>query len=199
MEKQLLIGTRNPARIEMVHAILAGAPVKAWTLADLDITQDAEEDGPSTEANAVKKARFYHALSGLPTLAIDGGVHIERFPPEKQPGVRVKRAPGLGAGASSVEMLDYYIRELKKIGGESPGRWTASQALAISADEVLVVTYQFDVLFTTRLQGGLAPGRMLDALMIDPQSGKYYTELPFEQRPYYPPVRDFLLSNLSRL
>lgn len=199
LEKQLLIGTRNPARIAMVHSILVGTPVKTWTLAAMGIIQDVEEDGPSTEANAVKKARFYRELSGIPTLAIDGGVQIERFPPEKQPGVRVKRVPGLGVQASSAEMRDYYIRELENVGGESPGRWTASQVLAISADEVLVHTYQFDVLFTAAARGELVPGRILDALMVDPQSGKYYTELPFEQRPYFPPVRDFLLNNLSRL
>lgn len=199
MSRQVLIGTRNQARIEMVRVILHGADIKTWTLEDLGIAQEVEEDGASTEANAVKKARFYRALSGIPTLAIDGGLHIERFPPEKQPGVMVKRAPGLGAGASSAEMMRHYIRALEEVGGESPGRWTASQALAISEDEVLVYTYQFDVQFTSAARGELAPGRLLDALMIDPKSGKYYTELALEERPYFQPVRDFLLDNLNRL
>lgn len=199
IKRQLLIGTRNLARIEMVRKILRDTTVAVWTLADLGILQEVEEDGASTEANALKKARFYRALSGLPTLAIDGGVHIDRFPEEKQPGVMVKRAPGISADASSAEMMRHYIRELEQVGGVSPGRWTASQALAISESEVLVHTYQFDVHFTAAPHGTLAPGRILDALMIDPQSGKYYTELALEERPYFQPVRDFLLNNLNRL
>lgn len=199
MASQLLSGTRNPARVEMLRHILRGLPVKILTLEDLCIDQQVEEDGLSTAANAEKKARFYYVLAGIPTLAMDGGLNIDRFPPEKQPGVLVKRAPGLGASATEAELLDYYIHELNQIGGESAGTWTASQALALSAERVLVYSYTFAVRFTTRRRGQPTPGRALDCIMLDPSSGRYYNELALDERPYHQATRDFLLQHLSDL
>lgn len=190
----LLLGTHNPARIEMVRGMLRETAVRVLTLAELGIHEEVEEDGDSTETNALKKSRFYFSSSGIPTLAIDGGLHIDRFPPEKQPGVLVKRLPGAGG-----DLLDYYIQTLREVGGESPGTWTASIALAIAPDRVLSHTYTFAVLFSTERRGDVAPGRLLDPIMIDPASGRYYTELAVEERPYYASTRDFLLRCLPSL
>ena len=190
----LLLGTHNPARIEMVRGILRETAVRVITLAEMGIYEEVEEDGQSTEANAIKKARFYFSRSGIPTLAMDGGLHIDRFAPEKQPGVLVKRMPGAGG-----DILAYYIRELQAVGGTSPGTWTASQAFAISPDRVLSHTYTFAVQFTTQRRGETAPGHALDSIMIDPESGRYYTELSVEERPYYAGTRDFLLRCLASL
>ncbi len=197
MPKHLLLGTRNPARIEMVRKILRGSLVQMLTLDDLGITLEVEEDGSSTEANAVKKARAYYSLSRVPTLAIDGGLRIDRFPTEKQPGVLVKRWPGVQAATTEADLLEYYRSELQLVGGESPATWTASNALAISDHQVLTHTYSFGVRFTAVSKGALAPGRVLDSLMIDPQSGKYYTELPLEERPYYKEMVAFILGNIA--
>lgn len=190
----LLLGTHNPARIEMVRGMLRDTAVRVLTLAELGIHEEVEEDGQSTEENAIKKACFYFSRSGIPTLAIDGGLHIDRFLLEKQPGVLVKRMPGAGGDA-----LEYYTQELQAVGGSSPGTWTASMALAIARDRVLSHTYTFAVLFTTERRGDVAPGRLLDPIMIDPASGRYYTELSVEERPYYAATRDFLLSILPSL
>ncbi len=198
MSRKLLLGTRNPARIEMLRKILQNTPIRALTLDDIGIDQEVEEDGLSTAANAEKKARFYYALSAIPTLAIDGGLRIDRFPPEKQPGTMVKRISSTGAPTNEA-LMRYYLRELEMVGGESPGTWTASQALALSANQVLVYSYQFAVRFTSIPCGELAPGRILDSLMVDPRSGKYYTELPLEERPYYQEMCDFVLGNLDKI
>lgn len=192
--KRLLLGTHNPARIEMVRGILRDTAVRVLTLAEIGIHEEVDEDGDSTEANAIKKARYYFSRSGIPTLAMDGGLHIDRFPPEKQPGVLVKRMPGTGD-----DILAHYIRALQAVGGASPGTWTASQSLAITADQVLSHTYTFRVLFTTERRGETAPGHALDSIMIDPASGRYYTELPIEARPYYASTRDFLLRCLPSI
>lgn len=42
----------------------------------------------------LKKARAHVARTGLPTFAMDGGLYIDAFPPDKQPGVRVRRMVG---------------------------------------------------------------------------------------------------------
>lgn len=183
----------------MVRGMLRETAVRVLTLAELGIREEVEEDGRSTEENAVKKARYYFSRSGIPTLAIDGGLHIDHFPPEKQPGVLVKRLPGAGLPGTGGDILDYYIHELQSVGGTSPGTWTASQALAIAQDRVISHTYTFRVLFTTKRQGETAPGRALDSIMIDPASGRYYNDLSVEERPYYASTHDFLLRCLPSL
>lgn len=196
MEKQLLLGTRNLARIQMVRQILEKTDIRVYTLDALGIHHEVEEDGSSTEMNARKKAQQYYAISKIPTLAMDGGLHIDRLPPGLQPGLMVKRLPGI-ASPTDQDILSYYIRLLEDVGGTSPGIWTGSHVLCFSADRVIVYNFTFTVLFTKDPYGDPRPGRALDSLMIDPQRGKYYTELAFEDLPYYGLTRDFILENIQ--
>ena len=64
---------------------------------------------------------------------------------------------------------------------------------------MLVTSYTFRVHFTSLPHGKLAPGRVLDPLMVDPKSGKYYTELALEENPYYLATRNFILEHLKDL
>ena len=193
MNKRLLIGTRNPSRIVMVQKILHHSGVHLLTLDDLCIHAEVDEDQATTSANAEKKARSYFALSQIPTLAMDGGLHIERFAPDKQPGVLVKRIVSTGPVPDENDITAYYQEALRQAGGESPGTWTGSQALAISEQQVLVSSFTFEVWFTAQRHGATYPGLSLDPLMIDPASGRYYTEIPVEERPYYRHIQEFLL------
>jgi inosine/xanthosine triphosphate pyrophosphatase family protein len=195
MDKQLLLGTRNPARIQMVRQILEKTDILVYTLDDLEIYYEVEEDGSSTEINARKKAQQYYTIAKIPTLAMDGGLHIDRLPLDLQPGLMVKRLPGI-ASPTDQDIQAYYIKLLEGVGGTSPGTWTGSHVLCFSADRVIVYNFTFTVLFTKDPYGDPLPGRALDSLMIDPQRGKYYTELAFEDLPYYGLTRDFLFEYL---
>jgi inosine/xanthosine triphosphate pyrophosphatase family protein len=199
MPKQLLICARNPSRIDLVNRILHNAGIQVVTLDRLAIVEEVTEDQPSTHANAEKKARSYNALSNIPTLAMDGGLHIDRFSPERQPGVLVKRIAGNGSTPTDSEILKYYRDALQQAGGESLGTWTGSTALAVSDQQVYVSSFTFVVRFTVNQRGSSLPGLVLDPLMIDPDSGKYYTEIPVEERPYYQAVRGFLLDHIRYL
>jgi XTP/dITP diphosphohydrolase len=61
-------------------------------LDDLGIAEEAVEDGETFEANASKKARFFAAISGLPTLADDSGLEVDAI--DGGPGVRTRRYAG---------------------------------------------------------------------------------------------------------
>jgi inosine/xanthosine triphosphate pyrophosphatase family protein len=195
--KHLLMGTHNQARITMVRQILKGKTVTVRTLDELGIVHEVEEDGTSPEQNAREKAQRYFEMAGIPTLAMDGGLKIDRFPPDNQPGVLVKRMPGIQAGATDHEIVEHYIRELEKVGGESPATWSGSHVLAVSDHELIIHNIQFTVWFTKNRHPLLLPGRPLDSLMIDPERGKYYAELPYEDLPYYGAIRDFLFENIQ--
>ena len=64
-------------------------------LDDVGIDAEAIEDGETFEANASKKARFFAALSGLPTLADDSGLEVDAL--GGGPGVRTRRYAGENA------------------------------------------------------------------------------------------------------
>jgi inosine/xanthosine triphosphate pyrophosphatase family protein len=119
MKKQILLGTKNQAKINIVQAALKSLAIEILTLRDLNINIDVREEGQSTEQNAEKKARAYFAESNVPTVAIDGGLRVEKFPEEKQPGVSIRRIHGIDRDATDDEVLACYVSELDKVGGEN--------------------------------------------------------------------------------
>lgn len=199
MENKILIGTTNQAKIRIVQAALESLSIEILTLRDLGIHIDVKEDGRSTEENAEKKARAYFAESHIPTLAIDGGLRIERFSEEKQPGVFVRRIYRIDRDVTDEEVLYYYMRELGKVGGESVGTWRGSIVLVISNEKIFSDTFSFKTVLTSKRKGGVTSGSPLDALMIDPATGKYYSEIAWKERPDARWVFEFVEQYVSEL
>ena len=76
------------------------------------------------------------------------------------------------------EILD----PLERVGGESKGRWITAIALAISPDSILSETFFRPTFLTARRSRTLIPGAPLSSMQIDPISGKYYSEMTYEER-----------------
>jgi inosine/xanthosine triphosphate pyrophosphatase family protein len=197
--KELLLGTTNPAKVHIVRAAVESLPVGIVTPDDLGLQIDVPEEGRSTAENAERKARAYFAAARIPTLAIDGGLYIEGLPAEKQPGVLVRRIYGGDRDATDEEVLDYYARELEDIGGESVGLWEGAHVLVVSEDQVFVDISSFKTILTSRRRGGLIPGASLDALTIDPTTGRYYSEMAWTERPDVRWMHEFLKQHLNAL
>lgn len=198
MPKRLLLGTTNPEKMLIFRSALASLPIEVLSLADLGIDIDVEEDGPSPEENAQKKASAYSGASGLPVLAVDGGLRIEELPEDKQPGVNVRRIPGVGR-ATDEEVLSYYQGELAKIGGKGTGVWRVAMALAISPERVITRRSSFEVIIRAERKGRLMPGAPLNCLMGDPVSGKHYSDMTREERPDFEGYRAFVERYLNEL
>jgi len=188
MVKRLLLGTRNPEKETLFRVLFEELPIEVVSLDDLGIDVAVREDGLTPEANAEKKAWAYFAASGVPTLAVDAGLTIEDFPPEKQPDVRVNRISRIsrvngGQSASDRELLDHYARELAAVGGKSVGRWHVALALAVAADRVISRSYVMETVLTSQASEVLLPGAPLSSLMIDRATGRYFSELAPWERP----------------
>lgn len=73
--------------------MFAGAGFEIVDLAAAGIAETAEEDGLETadtfEENALLKARHFHRVSGMPTVADDSGIEVSAL--RGAPGVRSKR------------------------------------------------------------------------------------------------------------
>jgi XTP/dITP diphosphohydrolase len=91
---RLLVATRSAHKLRELRELL-GLRADLVDLDDVGIPDEAVEDGETFEANAAKKARFFAALSGLPTLADDSGIEVDAL--DGGPGVRTRRYAGENA------------------------------------------------------------------------------------------------------
>ncbi len=72
--QKLLIATTNQGKLKEYRAFLATVPVELVSLSDIGIDLDVEETGKTYQENSQLKATTYAKLSGLPTIADDGGI-----------------------------------------------------------------------------------------------------------------------------
>lgn len=91
---KLLVATRNAGKVREIHEILAGVPgVEVVGLAELAVPESPEEDDVEAfdtfEENALAKARYFAAKTGLPALADDSGICVDAL--GGAPGVRSRR------------------------------------------------------------------------------------------------------------
>ena len=91
---RLLVATRSTHKLRELRELL-GIRAELCDLDDVGIADEAIEDGETFEANAAIKARFYAALSGMPTLADDSGIEVDAL--GGGPGVRTRRYAGENA------------------------------------------------------------------------------------------------------
>lgn len=88
---EILIGTTNRNKFDQFNYIfskLAGE-IKLYSLLDLGINDDVEEDGHTLLENAKKKAKFFAHKSGLMALSDDTGLFVDAL--EGAPGINAKR------------------------------------------------------------------------------------------------------------
>jgi XTP/dITP diphosphohydrolase len=89
---RLLVATTNAGKLREIRHVLASAPVRIVTLAELPAIIEPEETGETFAANALLKARYYAEATGLPTVAEDSGLVIDAL--GGRPGVQSARYPG---------------------------------------------------------------------------------------------------------
>lgn len=87
--KKLLIATHNTAKFHDISRFLQDIPYELVSLNDVGIADEVEEDQPTFEENAIKKAEYFAKKSGLLTLGDDSGMEIDAL--GGKPGVHSKR------------------------------------------------------------------------------------------------------------
>lgn len=93
---RILLATRSPGKIRELRALFVDAGLEVIDLGAAGIAESPEEDGLETastfEENALAKARHFHRVSRMPTVADDSGLEATALGGE--PGVRSKRWSG---------------------------------------------------------------------------------------------------------
>ena len=127
--REILFATGNEAKVKRFRDKLLERNVRLLTLKDIDMELDVLEDGSNAIQNALIKARAYHKVTGMITLAMDDTLFLEQVPSDMQPGMYVRRVQG--RRLSDDEMISYYSNLAKKYGqnGRITARWIYGMAL----------------------------------------------------------------------
>lgn len=105
-----LLCTANPGKIKELRALLPER-VELLGLKDVGLTEELPETGSTFAGNALQKARFAHARTGLACIADDSGLEVEAL--GGAPGVRSARYAGEAKeDAANVAKL---LRELEGV------------------------------------------------------------------------------------
>lgn len=107
---RILLATTNQGKIAEVRRIMGERLIEVAGLVDSAST-DEIETGSTFAENALLKARYYHRISKLPTVADDSGLEVEAL--GGAPGIYSARYAGPVAGdASRIERLLDEMRDL---------------------------------------------------------------------------------------
>jgi XTP/dITP diphosphohydrolase len=184
---KLLVATRSSHKIAEIRDILAGVPdLHLFDLDEAGVAKSPMEDElephDTFEENAISKARYFHALTGLPTVADDSGLEVDAL--GGAPGVRSKRfAPGDDLEGLERDLANnrYLVSKLQGLAPEARGARYVCVAALIEPGR------------PPRLFRGEAPGRIVDtprgvggfgydAHVLDLRSGGTYAELSSEEK-----------------
>lgn len=88
----IVLATRNPGKVAELRTLLAGLPVTLHTPEAFPGAPHVEEDAPTLEGNARKKALALYHHTGLPALADDTGLEVAAL--GGRPGVVSARYAG---------------------------------------------------------------------------------------------------------
>lgn len=184
---RLLVATRNPGKVREIREILSGHPrFSVVGLDDLGIDETPEEDAlevfETFEENALAKARYFAAKTGVLTLADDSGICVDAL--DGAPGVRSRRFAGEeeARGLKQDEANNAHL--LRLLANVPPERRTAHYIAAVALadasgrEEVFVGRCDGVVIDTPRGTGGFG----YDPLFYMPDEGMTMAELPPERK-----------------
>ena len=184
---KLLFATGNDMKFQLMKERLKELDyIELVSPKDEGIVLSIDENGKTAEENAIIKARAYHELTHLPTIAEDSGLFIDKFKDSEQPGLYVKRVNGR-EDLTEDEILAYYIAKLKEHGGRSLAHYYTGVCIiddnnnmysdTIDETEFLLTTNQS---VRVNLKGGV-----LDQISFDLDAEKFFNDRSEEEKEFH--------------
>lgn len=170
----LLVATRNPGKVTEITSILEDSGWSFSSLQEFENVDSPEENGETYSDNAIVKAGFYAAATGMHALADDSGLEVEAL--AGAPGVFSARYAG--ENASDAERRELLLSELAKIGDEDRrARFVSVVAIASPDGTILNVSEGLCEGIITSVPRG-AGGFGYDPLFIPDGYDQTFAELP---------------------
>lgn len=105
---KIIFATNNPNKLREIRN-MAGSGFELLSLSDVGLAGDIPEDFDTLEENALAKARYIFARTGIPVFADDTGLEVEAL--DGRPGVLSARYAG--PDKSDRENMKKLLRELE--------------------------------------------------------------------------------------
>jgi XTP/dITP diphosphohydrolase len=140
---KLVLASRNQHKIEEMTTLLSSLGVEVLSALDFPELQEVEEDQPTLDGNALKKARYVHKVTGLPALSDDTGLEVEVL--NGAPGVYSARYAG-----EDVTYQDNVLKLLFEMSGKTNRKAQFRTVMAF-------VTSDFEKTVEGAVQGIITP------------------------------------------
>lgn len=106
----VVLATKNKNKLTELQASLQGMRIDVRSAFDFAELSEVDEDQPTLEGNALKKAIYTNEMTGLPSLSDDTGLEVDAL--GGRPGVFSARYAGEKATYSeNVQKLVYELKE----------------------------------------------------------------------------------------
>lgn len=130
--KKIIVATQNQGKVKEIKAVMADLPVEVYTMAEIGVDIDIEENGTTFEENAIIKAEALTKYTDAIVIADDSGLEIDYL--NKEPGVYSARY--LGKDTPYTEKNQIILDRLKDVKREDrTARFVCAIAMAMKGKE----------------------------------------------------------------
>lgn len=182
--KQILIGTRNAAKVAMIkHAFPKDIGVTFLTLDDVSVDDSTLMEGQDFEENAKKKAEFYFKATGIPTISTDHIMWLEKWNKDNGNMIHIrKEANPDSERATDEETIEFFQKWCASVGGSSPALYKYAIGYADEAGTHGFVSISEPYIAQEKRAATFTPGYPTEALLIDQATGVYKGEKTNEEK-----------------
>lgn len=129
---KIIVATQNQGKVKEIKAVLGDLPVEVYTMGEVGLDMDIEENGTTFEANAIIKAEALREYTDAIVIADDSGLEIDYL--NKEPGVYSARY--LGKDTPYTEKNQIILERLKDVKREErTARFVCAIAMAMKGKE----------------------------------------------------------------
>jgi len=172
---EILIATRNEAKIKKYSTMLNVLGIEYKTLKDFEKNTNVEENGNTPKENSIIKAKAYYKAFKIPVLADDSGLILDKLSEDRQPGVFVRRHDG--KELSDEELIELYSKEIEKVGGETTGGFIIAITIIDKNGNIYTNEVKHERLFVSKPCEERNPGYPMNSLIYDKETGKYLAQI----------------------
>ncbi|MFA5886318.1 MAG: non-canonical purine NTP pyrophosphatase [Patescibacteria group bacterium] len=172
----LIIGTKNKAKIEQIKSALNSLNFDIQELPDQEFPE-IRENGQTALDNARLKALAYTQLIRRPILSMDNALYLEGLADDRQPGTHVRHISNRIDRPSDDEIIDYYSKLISELGNKITGYWEYGVCVATPDGKTQEIVFRSPRIFVSCPSSQVIAGYPLESLQIDPDTGKYCSEM----------------------
>ncbi|NIA29886.1 MAG: XTP/dITP diphosphatase [Actinobacteria bacterium] len=174
--KKLLLATRNKDKVIEIKHVLKDLKIEIISADSFENLPDVEEDQPTLEGNAIKKAQVLFEIAGIPTVADDTGLEVDFL--NGQPGVRSGRYAG--ENVTYEENVDKLLEALAGVPAEKRTARFRTIVAFYNGKEVQTVEGICEGIILDERRGHSGFG--YDPVFYVPQFKKTFAEMSLEEK-----------------